>query len=291
MKIANRIQIIVLSITLISISVSCSSGTTQLDVTPEFWSGVTLTSTDTIKDTHQTITAYTITPYTNKNLTITPTSITTISSPLEDIEIKELPTIISRPFSMPIPGKDDGHHGVDLSFYAYKNRNGISGLPVLSIFPGKVSSIIYDRFPYGNTVIIETKLENISKDLFKDVELPPSNTLYQPATALNCPDDLNGYDLSEDNLSFYILYAHLKNNPSLELNETVDQGQVIGQVGTTGFSTVPHLHLEMRIGPSDFNFNSIAHYVNDVSEEEIRNYCIWRVSGIFKLLDPMTLLN
>lgn len=42
-------------------------------------------------------------------------------------------------------------------------------------------------------------------------------------------------------------YAHLEGYDVLE-GETVTQGQVIGRVGSTGMSTGPHLHWEMRIG-------------------------------------------
>ena len=67
--------------------------------------------------------------------------------------------------------------------------------------------------------------------------------------------------------------------------------EAIGAVGTTGNSVNYHLHLEMRIGPSDAMFSSMAHYMNNATNEEMHNYCVWRVSGVFQMLDPMQLFQ
>ena len=42
-------------------------------------------------------------------------------------------------------------------------------------------------------------------------------------------------------------YAHMKSTAIVKEGATVKRGQVIGYVGTTGYSTGNHLHFELRV--------------------------------------------
>jgi len=74
----------------------------------------------------------------------------------------------------------------------------------------------------------------------------------------------------------------MKDPPDFKVNDLVTQCQILGSVGTSGESSQFHLHLETRIGPADAKFTSIAHRDTSATDEEMYNYCVWRISNIFQ---------
>lgn len=56
-----------------------------------------------------------------------------------------------------------------------------------------------------------------------------------------------GHGNNGDGQPLMTLYAHLQDEPSVLMGQLVTEGQVIGQVGTTGFSTGPHLHVAVLL--------------------------------------------
>ncbi len=226
-----------------------------------------------------------------QNLT-TPITKVIFNSPLKDIAIEQLPSILSNPFQFPSKGKDDGHPGIDFSFYSFQNWKTINNHDVLSIFPGKISAVIQDRPPYGNAIITETEFYSLSVVTQEILQSQyPENPL-QDNIILNCPDNFHqGSNISKNDLALYVLYGHLGMYEEFKIGDTLLSGSIIGQVGNTGYSGNPHLHLEMRIGPKSATFLKMAHYDNSVTNEEIENYCLWRVSGYFYPIDPFVIIN
>ena len=226
--------------------------------------------------------------------TATPDYIDSICSPLQDVSLEELPSILTQPYKTPQVAKDDGHHGADFAFFRFKDYVGIEGLPVLSAMDGEVVTILNDRPPYGYAIIIETPLNKVDPALITSLDLPAVEATVEPAPNVNCPatGELT-FTLSESERSIYILYAHLQSLPTLQVGDQVNCGQNIGAVGNTGegFSTNPHLHFETRIGPSGARFESMAYYTVQSTEAERYNYCVWRVTNLFQLFDPMILLS
>jgi murein DD-endopeptidase MepM/ murein hydrolase activator NlpD len=89
----------------------------------------------------------------------------------------------------------------------------------------------------------------------------------------------------------YILYAHLDQPPLVELRERVASCQQLGEVGMSGNTDIPHLHIESRLGPAGQVFESMRFYDTRASQEEMDAYVLWRTSGIFQHFDPLQLLD
>ena len=61
------------------------------------------------------------------------------------------------------------------------------------------------------------------------------------------PLGFGNYFIIRHNYGFLTKYAHL-NDVYVDEGDVVTQGQVVGAMGSTGLSTGPHLHFEIRIG-------------------------------------------
>lgn len=161
--------------------------------------------------------------------------------------------------------RDDEHHGLDLGYYT---RDGelFTGTPVLAALEGTIASVIHDRPPYGNMVMIETPYEKIPARVIAQEQISPGNSLYT-------------------------LYAHLQNLQPLEIGQPVTCGQQLAETGLTGFTGGPHLHFETRWGTANSTFPAMGFYRADLTPEENQYYTLWRMSGKFKLFDPMILIQ
>jgi len=289
MKRFNWFYLLLILLVLLSLS-SCSGFSTEtaasipVDVEPDSIAQVTRTPLPTASPT----------PKTNPSPTPTREQVNGICSPLKDIELRDLHSITSQSFTPPAPYKDDGHPAADLAFFTFKEMPSMIGHPVQSIFPGTVVQVLADRYPYGNTILIETPLDGISADLINILVLPtpiPQENLdlVQPCISDPLFKDIPPLEMSDSSKSLYVLYAHLLEEPVLKIGEEVFCGQKIGFVGNTGNSAAEHLHLETRIGPSGAAFGSLAMYTPDATIEERYSYCIWTSSGRFQPFNPVTL--
>ena len=121
----------------------------------------------------------------------------------------------------PINGKSKKN--ITTGYYGYKGHTGVdfacsAGTPVVAVKSG--------------TVVTSTALRN-------------SNGKYR---------SYGEYVVINHHDGTMTLYAHmLSGSRTVSANQRVSQGQVIGKVGSTGNSTGPHLHFEVRIGGSPVN--------------------------------------
>ena len=212
-----------------------------------------------------------------------------ICSPLKGIPITELTNTIHNPFNPPRSGRDDPHQGVDFAIQEY--GIAISGNPVQSVLDGRVAAVIDNRFPYGYALMIETPIKSLAPQSVSRIYIPTLSPTIEPHPALNCPQVSPFPSWNAEKRSLYLFYAHLKEPPIFQIDEVVECGQIIGQIGDSGNALNPHLHLEVRIGPSGARLGSMAHYSTSASPEEMSAYCTWRVMEIFQLVDPKQLLS
>lgn len=225
--------------------------------------------------------------------TSTPTTVpaASICAPLVGFTLETLPDIMSNPFKPPRPGNDDGHHGVDFSFWSYKGLTAMKGLGILSVLNGQVAMVDTGHFPFGNVVMVETLLDDLPESWVQALHLPPVEPFWVKDNRLYCPEALQQPKWDTSQRSLYLLYAHMLKPSALQVGAKLHCGDPIGQVGSTGDSSNDHLHLEVRVGPSGATFAEMNHYKNDATDLQMSNYCTWRVSGIFKMIDPMLLLS
>ena len=196
--------------------------------------------------------------------------------------------MIVNPFNPPPEGSDDPHQGIDFAELYGAQRIAVSGMQVNAVLPGRVAAVVSDRFPYGNAILIETRLETLAEEAL-DI-LPTGAPTPQRKAALTCPEGIPEPAWDARHRSLYLLYAHMQQPPTLKIGEQVSCGQKIGTIGSSGNALNPHLHLEARLGPAGAEFASMAHYDTRATGEEMHNYCLWRISGHFQLTDPLTIL-
>ena len=75
---------------------------------------------------------------------------------------------------------------------------------------------------------------------------------YAKNGSCGCGGGYGRYCIIDHGNGIWTLYGHATNISVLP-NQHVEAGQVLGQVGTTGWSTGPHLHFEVRINGSAVN--------------------------------------
>lgn len=221
-------------------------------------------------------------------LTATPSPV--VCSPLQDINLADLPALISNPYHPPVPGSDDPHHGVDLAVRLPGSDVAVAGHAVQAALAGRVVLVVRDRFPYGNALLVETELDERVSSLWQPGGIPTPAPTLAPVSALTCPP-VSPQQLDPNRRSLYVLYAHLLEPVEVLVGERLTCGQAFGLVGSSGNALNPHLHFETRVGPSGMQFSSMAHYDNSATPDEMGNYCLWRISGLFQLVDPMFILT
>ena len=114
------------------------------------------------------------------------------------------------------PGSKQFHSGLDIA--------GGSGLGNVNIIAAKSGIVVYPTDKSQTTC--------------------PSGS-----GSSNCGGGYGNYVVIQHTDGNYTLYAHMaENSITVQAGQSVEQGQVIGKMGSSGYSTGPHLHFEIREG-------------------------------------------
>ena len=209
--------------------------------------------------------------------------------PLEDETFESLPLILANPLDIPGFGQDTGHHGLDFAYFQRGDRPSIQGIQIYAILSGRTVLTLDDDIPYGYTIMLETPLGDLPEWLAEKLMSGYLPVPEDPHYRLNCPPIEPPVHTGA--YSVYHLYAHMEERPNSIPGEWNPCGKTLGTVGNSGYSSNPHLHLETRLGPSGASFQTIAHYENTNTPEQMANYCLWRMSGHYQLFDPFILFQ
>lgn len=206
-----------------------------------------------------------------------------ICSPLVDHELAELSGIVSSPYTGPPVGREERHHGVDFAYYKQAGRETIAGEQVRAVLSGVAAAVLVDSFPYGNAVIVESELPGLQESWQMRIQSFTEELATQPSAAATLTP------LSAESL--YILYAHLQEPPLVQPGQLLAACQPLGAAGKSGNAGVPHLHLEMRLGPAGARFDEMGYYLAEISPAARQSYLSWRISGAFRHFDPLIFLK
>jgi murein DD-endopeptidase MepM/ murein hydrolase activator NlpD len=105
-----------------------------------------------------------------------------------------------------------------------------------------------------------------------DLTCPKGTKIYAPGdgVVMRVDHERGGYGNSiriNHGFGIITLYGHLSKT-LVRPGQTIKRGDVIGLVGSTGLSTCPHLHYEVRINNTPVN--PVNYYYNDLTDDEYK---------------------
>ena len=150
----------------------------------------------------------------------------------------------------------DGSFSSDMLTTQIKSQTGLGGMdPLNAKFTNK--KIFYSRNKSaspkhdGIDILIGTGNPVYSVGQGKVVQVSHTKAPVASATAPADDKALSGYGLcvvvEHTKNQLYTLYAHLS-TLNVRVGDTVTHGYILGLSGSTGHSTGPHLHFEVRVG-------------------------------------------
>jgi len=178
-------------------------------------------------------------------------------------------TLLVKGMRVMVPG---GQAQRDLFFLAAPSATGtVSGGVVTGTYTlwGCTAEVSGGSMPFGRPLQRYTYMQGFRVGGHTGVDIAPGSgragdPIYASGSGTvvyaGWSDGGYGYVVVIAHGSVFSLYAHMNGQPSVSCGQKVSQGSVIGQVGSTGNSSGPHLHLEIR--DANFNLLNPAGYVS-----------------------------
>ena len=127
----------------------------------------------------------------------------------------------------PKTGEPELHNGVDLAPYR--------GLGVTNVIAAQSGTVVFSSADNGDNCPTVTE-ETINTE------------------AGQCGGGYGNHVIIQHSDGNFTLYGHMyQNSITVKSGDTVGKGQVIGKVGSSGSSTGPHLHFEVRLAENVYN--------------------------------------
>jgi hypothetical protein len=123
----------------------------------------------------------------------------------------------------PISGEQSNHPGIDFG--------GAEGAPVYAAADGTVTAVV----------------GGCTRGPPEVAEGAPDPEKSERDAAYACGNRYGNHVFIRHEDGYMTNYAHLKDTPSVSSGDEVKQGDQIGVVGSTGYSTGPHLHFELYL--------------------------------------------
>jgi len=130
----------------------------------------------------------------------------------------------------------------------------VSVAPVMPVKDARITS----EFGYRTNPVSGKYGFHTGLDLAADEGTPVSSSFYGKVIETGNSDVWGNYVLMEHSEDFHTYYCHLSEIYVKE-DTVIRQGETIGLVGSTGWSTGPHLHFEVRINGIRVNPESLLY--------------------------------
>ncbi len=148
---------------------------------------------------------------------------------------------------------------------AKKKNEMIACIPAIQPISNKELKRIASGFGYRTHPIYKTLRMHTGIDF----TAPRGTPIYATGNGkVSLSNRMSGYGkvcVINHGYGYKTLYGHLS-KILVKTGQKVNRGEIIGYVGSTGTSTAPHLHYEVRI--NDKPVNPVHYFFNDLSPEE-----------------------